>query len=75
MWDAEREGPDEVFTLETEVVAVEADTGVVRALVLYGDPLRQEYRDLWVIQFDRDGLCTSFEEWPFWPDKPWSEHG
>ena len=72
MWEAERDGPDEVFTIETEIVTVDGDTAVVRALVLYGDPLRQEYRDLWVVEFDDSGRCTSFEEWPFWPDKPWS---
>jgi hypothetical protein len=72
MWESEREGPDEIFTLGTEVVALEADTAVVRAHVLYGDPVRQEYADLWVIRFEDDGRCISFEEWPFWPDKPWS---
>ena len=75
MWEAEREGPDEVFTLETEVVAVDGDTAVVRALVLYGDPVRQEYTDLWVVEFDGEGRCISFEEWPFWPDKPWAGSG
>jgi ketosteroid isomerase-like protein len=75
MWEAEREGPDEVFTLETEVVAVEGDTAIVRAQVFYGKPVRQEYRDLWVVQFDEKGRCTSFEEWPFWPGKPWSGRG
>jgi ketosteroid isomerase-like protein len=72
MWEAEREGPDEVFTLETDVVAVEGDTAVVRARVHYGDPVRQEYFDLWVIRFEDDHRCVSFEEWPFWPEKPWS---
>jgi ketosteroid isomerase-like protein len=75
MWEAEREGPDEIFTLETEVVAVEGDTAVVRASVSYGDPKRQEYRDLWVLEFDEAGRCFSFEEWPFWPDKPWQSSG
>lgn len=72
MWEVERDGPDEVFTLETEVVAVDGDTAVVRARVFYGDPVRQEYTDLWVVEFDGEGRCTSFEEWPFWPDKPWA---
>ena len=75
MWEAEREGPDEVFKLETSVVAVEGDTAIVRAQVFYGDPVRQEYRDLWVVQFDDAGRCISFEEWPFWPEKPWSGRG
>jgi ketosteroid isomerase-like protein len=72
MWEAEREGPDEVFTLVTEILAVDGPTAVVRAEVRYGDPLRQEYRDLWVIRLDDDGRCTWFEEWPFWPEHPYS---
>ena len=70
MWEAEREGPDEVFSLATDVLAVDGPTAVVRALVRYGDPLRQEYRDLWVIRFADNGRCTWFEEWPFWPERP-----
>lgn len=38
MWEEEREGPGEAFELESEVVAVEGDTGVVRLEVRYGDP-------------------------------------
>ena len=66
-WDEGRDGPDEVFTLASEVVAVDGDVAVVRAEVAYGEPVRQEYRDLWVVRFDGDGRCTAFEEWPFWP--------
>jgi ketosteroid isomerase-like protein len=72
MWEDEREGPDEVFTLSTEIVAVEGDTAVVRAEVRYGEPVRQEYRDLWIIRFDAGGLCAWFEEWPYWPGHPYS---
>ena len=68
MWDAERDGPDEVFTMASEVVAADGDTGVVRVLVRYGDPVRQEYKDLWVIHFAAGGKCDSFEEWPFAPE-------
>ena len=71
MWEAEREGPDEDFTLVTEILAVDGPTAVVRAEVRYGDPLRQEYRDLWVIRLDDDGRCTWFEEWPYWPEHPY----
>jgi hypothetical protein len=63
MWEDEREGPDEFFTLATDILAVDGPTAVVR----YGDPLRQEYRDLWVIRLADDGRCTWFEEWPYWP--------
>lgn len=69
MWEDEREGPDEVFTLATEILAVDGPTAVVRAEVRYGDPPRQEYRDLWVIRFAGDGRCTWFEEWPYWPER------
>lgn len=71
MWDHDREGPDEVFTLSTEIVAVEGDTAVVRADVQYREPIRQEYRDLWLMRFDDDGRCAHFEEWPYWPGHPY----
>jgi hypothetical protein len=67
MWEAEREGPQEVFAMDSEVVAVEGDTGVARLEVRYGDPVRQTYRDLWVVRFGAQGRCLAFEEWPFWP--------
>ena len=70
MWEAEREGPDEVFRMTSDIVAVDGVTAVVRVGVGYGDPVRQEYRDLWVMRFTADGLCESFEEWPFWPERP-----
>src|SRR6266566_3332102 len=46
--------PCEVFTLATGILAVDGPTAVVRAEVCYGDPPRQEYRDLWVIRFADD---------------------
>jgi hypothetical protein len=70
MWDEEREGPDEVFTLATDILAVDGPTAVVRAEVRYGDPIRQEYRDLWILHLDDDGRCSWFEEWPYWPGQP-----
>lgn len=67
MWDRERTRPDEVFAIEADVIAVEGDVGVARVDVRYGNPVEIEYRDLWIVQFDGDGRCVSFEEWPFWP--------
>lgn len=67
MWEAERAGPDEAFDMTSEVVAVEGDRGVVRVEVEYGEPRPHLYRDLWIVELDRDGRCTAFEEWPFWP--------
>ena len=71
MWEQEREGPAEVFTLATTILAVDDPTAVVRAEVSYGNPPVQEYRDLWVIRFADDGRCAWFEEWPFWPERPY----
>jgi SnoaL-like domain len=68
MWAAERDGPGEVFEMTSEIVAAEADTAVVRVEVRYGDPVTQEWRDLWILRFAPDGLCASFEEWPFAPE-------
>ncbi|WP_345639294.1 nuclear transport factor 2 family protein [Rugosimonospora acidiphila] len=70
MWEQERSGPDEGFTMSVDVVAVEEDTAVVRVQVQYGGPVEQEYRDLWVIRFTSDRRCREFEEWPFSPDRP-----
>jgi uncharacterized protein (TIGR02246 family) len=72
MWDQQGEGPDEVFTLATRILAVDGATAVVRAEVRYGDPVRQEYRDLWILRLHDDGRCSWFEEWPFWPGQSYS---
>ena len=72
MWDEERDSPDEVFTLATGILAVDGQTAVVRAEVHYGDPVRQEYRDLWVLHLRDDGRCDWFEEWPYWPGRPYA---
>jgi len=69
LWDRERVGPVEPFTMSSDVVAVDGDTGVVRVEVAYHDERQQEYRDLWIIRFADDGRCRAFEEWPFWPGK------
>jgi hypothetical protein len=69
-WDAEREGPDEVFSLEWEPVAVEGDVAVARLEVAYAGPPPRTYRDLWIMSFDGDGRCRAFEEWPFFPGQP-----
>jgi SnoaL-like domain len=70
LWEAEREGPDEVFRMERQLVAADRDVAVLRVAVWYGDPVRQEYRDLWIVRFAPDGRCAAFEEWPFWPQQP-----
>jgi SnoaL-like domain len=67
MWEAERDGPGEVFEMSSEIVAAENDTAVVRVTVRYGRPVAQEWSDLWIIRFAADGRCAAFEEWPIAP--------
>jgi ketosteroid isomerase-like protein len=69
-WEAERVGPDEEFTMSSEVVSVQGQTAVVRVAVSYGTPVTSSWRDLWVLRFADDGRCARFEEWPFAPDQP-----
>jgi ketosteroid isomerase-like protein len=64
VWEREREGPDERFTLEREIVAIDGDTGVVRTEVRYEEP-RQEFRNIWIVRFDDGRRCAHFEEWFF----------
>ena len=83
MWEETRDGADEVFTSTTAIIAVDGPTAVVRVEVCqetgqvgvrvevkYGEPVTQEYRDLWIMRFDDDGRCCAYEEWPFWPGQP-----
>lgn len=69
LWETERAGPDEEFTMSAELVALEGRTAVVRLEVRYGGGAGTSWRDLWVLEFAGDGRCASFEEWPFAPDQ------
>ena len=60
------------FTMTAEPVAVEGRNAVVRLEVKYGDPEPQDYRDLWVLRFADDGRVEDFEEWAYWPGKPYT---
>ncbi len=60
------------FTATAEPVAVEGDAAVVRVEVHYGGEKPQEYRDLWLLHFAPDGRVDDFEEWAYWPGKPYS---
>jgi ketosteroid isomerase-like protein len=60
---------DDVFTADAWVVAVEGRTAVVRVDVQYGDPVEQEYRDIWLLRFADDGRVEDFEEWAYWPER------
>ena len=60
------------FTVNAEPVAVEGRNAVVRVEVHYGEPVHQEYRDLWLLRFADDGRVGDYEEWAYWPEKPYS---
>ena len=62
----------QTFTVRAQPVAVEGREAVVRLEVRYDQPVRQEYRDLWVLRFAADGRVEDFEEWAYWPGKPYS---
>jgi ketosteroid isomerase-like protein len=75
MWERERTSPDERFEMTSEVFAVDGDRAVVRVEVHYEDPARrEEFRDTWLLRFE-EGRCAHFEEWAYWPDKPYTPPG
>ena len=59
------------WQFESEVVAVEGDTGVVRGLTSYAahdnDP-EEVYSNIWVVKLAPDGRASSFAEW--WVELP-----
>jgi hypothetical protein len=70
-WERNREGPDEEFTMRSQIIAAEDDTAVARVDVQYGGANPKQFRDLWVISLEPDERCRRFEEWPFAPpDQP-----
>lgn len=60
------------FTFAAEIVAVEAEIAVVRVEVAYAGDDPQEYTNLWVMRFAGDQRVEDFEEWPFWPGRPYA---
>jgi len=62
----------EVFAANAWPIAVDGRDAVVRVDVSYGDPVRQEYRDVWLLRFAEDGRVDDFEEWAYWPGKAYS---
>ena len=67
LWEDERRSAEEEFELEATVVAVDGDVGVARVDVRYGPPDPREYKEVWMVRFDGDGRCESFQEWTEWP--------
>jgi ketosteroid isomerase-like protein len=60
------------FSMEATLLAVEKEVAVVRVDVFYRTPVEREYRDLWLLRFAADGRVADFEEWAYWPGKPYS---
>jgi hypothetical protein len=73
-WENSRSGPDEKFELQYEIIAVEGRMAVVMITVAYEQDEPDRWRDLWVLRFDEQDLCCSFEEWPFSPDQDDGHH-
>lgn len=62
-WESERQGSDEPFRMQVDVLAVEMETAVVRVDV-DDAPAGTARRNLWVLTFTAGGRCARFEEWP-----------
>lgn len=71
LWERERAGPEEAFAMESDIFAVEGEVAVVRVEVRYREPEPKEFRDLWLLRFE-GGLCVEFEEWAYWPERPYT---
>jgi ketosteroid isomerase-like protein len=59
------------WRFESELLAIEGDTGVLRGLTTYpasGEEKEEVYSNIWVIRLARDGRARSFAEW--WVQKP-----
>lgn len=59
------------WRFESDVVAFEGDTGVVRGLTTYpahDDEPEAVYSNIWVVKLASDGRASSFSEW--WIEKP-----
>ena len=70
-----RDDEGRTFSVTADPVAVEGRDAVVRLEVRYRVPVEQEYRDLWVLRFAPDGRVEDFEEWAYWPGRPYSADG
>ena len=60
------------FTMSARPVAVDGRVAVVRVTVNYLEPPAQEYTDLWLLRFTEDDRVEDFEEWAYWPDRPYT---
>lgn len=67
----ERGDSQNPWQFESELLATEGDTGVLRGLTTYpahGEEKEEVYSNIWVIRLAPDGRARSFAEW--WVQKP-----
>jgi uncharacterized protein (TIGR02246 family) len=67
----ERGDSKDPWRFDSELVAVEGDTGVVKGLTTYpahDDQAEDAYSNIWVIRLEPDGRARSFAEW--WVQRP-----
>jgi uncharacterized protein YbaA (DUF1428 family) len=74
-WDAARDGAEENFSAQFDLLAVDGDVAVVFAEIEYKRTQSRIYRDLWIVKIAEDGRAYSFAEWPFFPGQPLSYSG
>ena len=59
------------WRFDSEVLAVEGDTGVIKGLTTYAahdDEAEDAYSNIWVVRLAPDGRARSFAEW--WVQRP-----
>lgn len=59
------------WRFDSEVLAVEGDTGVIKGLTTYlahDDEAEDAYSNIWVVKLAPDGRARSFAEW--WVQRP-----
>ena len=67
----ERGDSKDPWRFESEILAVEGDTGVIKGLTTYpahDNEAEDVYSNIWVVQLAPDGRARSFAEW--WIQKP-----
>jgi uncharacterized protein (TIGR02246 family) len=67
----ERGDSKDPWRFDSELLAVEGDTGVVKGLTTYpahDDQPEDAYSNIWVIRLEPDGRARSFAEW--WIQRP-----
>jgi hypothetical protein len=53
----------------TKVTSTCSRGGDPRVTLLTRNPPEEDFRDLWIIDFDDLGRCAAVEEWPFIPGR------